>query len=167
MPSGAAAQIASPGVQHSLVAGKPEVGQLSQVYQRYALQRFGTVSDSMQSSDGEEGPAAIGKLPNGPQDKNMMAVFTCRKCDTRSAKVFSRQSYEKGIVIVQCAGCEGRHLIADRLGWFGDPTFTLDKFLEQKGEAVMRKSEEDGTLEVTPEELMGSVKARELGLVPE
>jgi len=25
-------------------------------------------------------------------------VFTCAKCDTRSVKAFSRQSYEKGLV---------------------------------------------------------------------
>ncbi len=64
-------------------------------------------------------------------------MFAGVDADTRSAKVFSRQSYEKGIVIVQCAGCQGRHLIADRLGWFGDPTFTLDQFLEQRGEGKL------------------------------
>lgn len=40
--------------------------------------------------------------------------------DTRSAKPFSKHSYEKGVVIVQCPGCKGRHLLADRLGWFGE-----------------------------------------------
>ncbi len=63
MSSSASVQSASTGVQHSLVAGKPEVGQLSQVYQRYALQRFGTASRSTQSPAGETAPSALGKLP--------------------------------------------------------------------------------------------------------
>lgn len=46
-------------------------------------------------------------------------LFTCGKCDTRAAKAFSRQSYETGVVIVECPGCSSRHLIADHLGWFG------------------------------------------------
>jgi mitochondrial protein import protein ZIM17 len=50
----------------------------------------------------------------------MAIVFTCTKCDTRSAKTFSRHSYEKGIVLIRCPGCKKPHLIADHLGWFGD-----------------------------------------------
>jgi protein import protein ZIM17 len=32
---------------------------------------------------------------------------------------FSRQAYEQGVVIVRCPACDARHLVADRLGWFG------------------------------------------------
>lgn len=52
--------------------------------------------------------------------KLMAIVFTCTKCDTRSGKTFSKQAYEKGVVIVTCGGCGGRHLVADHLGWFGE-----------------------------------------------
>ena len=68
-------------------------------------------------------------------------VFTCGRCDTRAVKGFSRQAYEHGarrarqralrlrshasppaagVVLVDCPGCNVRHLIADRKGWFGE-----------------------------------------------
>ncbi|KAA3677014.1 mitochondrial protein import protein ZIM17 [Paragonimus westermani] len=50
--------------------------------------------------------------------KNKMYIeFTCKKCNHRSKKYFSKQAYQKGIVIIRCDGCENLHLIADNLGW--------------------------------------------------
>lgn len=47
-------------------------------------------------------------------------TFTCTAdaCGHRSSHEFTKRSYTKGIVLVQCPSCKNRHLIADHLGWF-------------------------------------------------
>ncbi|MEW5308202.1 MAG: hypothetical protein WDW38_000179 [Sanguina aurantia] len=58
--------------------------------------------------------------------RSLAIVFTCGKCETRSTKSFSRQAYEKGVVIITCPGCEARHLIADNLGWLGEKGWRVE-----------------------------------------
>ncbi|KAJ3502681.1 hypothetical protein NLJ89_g8774 [Agrocybe chaxingu] len=72
-------------------------------------------------------------------------TFTCTvpNCGERSTHQFSRQAYEKGIVLVQCPGCKNRHLIADHLGWFKESTKdgklrTIEDLMKAKGEKVKR-----------------------------
>lgn len=77
---------------------------------------------------------------------------------TRTARGFSRVAYERGVVIVRCGGCDVQHLLADRLGWFGE-SGDIEDFLREKGETIRKKT--DGTLEVTEEDLMGWSKPRE------
>ena len=48
---------------------------------------------------------------------------------------FSRQAYENGIVIVRCPSCDTRHLVADRLGWFGDRG-SIEDFLKGTGKGM-------------------------------
>ena len=47
-------------------------------------------------------------------------AFTCCKCETKQARTFSKESYNKGVVLLRCGGCDNLHLIADNLGWFRD-----------------------------------------------
>ena len=76
----------------------------------------------------------------GPASGDMVAAFTCAKCETRSVKRFSKQSYLHGIVIVECPGCEVKHLLADNLGWFDDVEKNIEEILKKKGEEVIRIS---------------------------
>jgi protein import protein ZIM17 len=68
---------------------------------------------------------------------DLAMLFTCRVCETRSAKTMSRATYETGIVIVRCPKCRNLHLIADRLGWFGEPG-SVEDFLQHQGVSVRK-----------------------------
>ncbi|XP_008789563.2 uncharacterized protein LOC103707014 [Phoenix dactylifera] len=84
---------------------------------------------------------------------DLAMIFTCKVCETRSVKTLCRESFEKGVVVVRCGGCSNLHLIADRLGWFGEPG-SVEDLLAARGEEV-RKGSVD-TLNLTLEDLAGS-----------
>lgn len=96
----------------------------------------------------DNGSAALGKID---LKERMGISFTCDVCDTRSARYFSRQSYEKGVVLVECKGCNNRHLIADNLGWFDDKHVNVEDIMKEKG--GMFKRVEEGSLEISKEDL--------------
>lgn len=81
-----------------------------------------------------------------------MIAFTCKKCDTRSSHVFSKQSYQTGTVMIQCPGCKNRHLIADNLKIFDDKNVNLEQILAAKGESVATTTD-DLAFEDIPESL--------------
>jgi len=93
-------------------------------------------------------------LPENLEPRLSM-TFTCTApgCSRRSTHQFSRRAYERGIVLVQCPGCQNRHLIADHLGWFKDNTQggklpTVEDILRERGESVRRGSiSADGVVE--------------------
>ncbi|KAJ1694653.1 hypothetical protein LUZ63_011351 [Rhynchospora breviuscula] len=87
---------------------------------------------------------------------DMAMIFTCKVCETRSMKTASRESYENGVVVARCPGCNNLHLIADRLGWFGE-TGSVEDFLAAKGEDVKKGSVD--TLNFTLEDLAGTGKS--------
>ncbi|XP_027108720.1 uncharacterized protein [Coffea arabica] len=86
---------------------------------------------------------------------DLAMIFTCKVCDTRSVKTCSRASYEKGVVLARCGGCNNVHLIADRLGWFGEPG-SIEEFLAARGEEVKKGSAD--TLNLTLEDMAGKEK---------
>ena len=63
-------------------------------------------------------------------DGQLMLMYTCavEGCGTKQARTFSKSSYQKGVVLVRCEGCNNLHLIADNLGWFSpDGQYTGEK----------------------------------------
>ena len=127
------------------------------------LNRGNSSSSSSSSSSSDDNAT-------GEKKKELYMVFTCNKCETRSTKGFSKRAYNYGVVIVTCPGCESKHVVADRLGWFGEKGDVGD-FIKEKSEregsdvgdfsaeqeeraTMMRaKIEADGTLEFDEDEL--------------
>lgn len=92
--------------------------------------------------------------------KKLAIVFTCTVCDTRSAKQFTENAYQNGVVIVTCPGCQNRHLIADNLGYFQDSEdkdgWNIEKAIENMGENEnVKLVTNDNVLEVSVEDLFG------------
>ena len=84
-------------------------------------------------------------------------VFTCTVCDTRSAKQFTENSYKNGVVVVQCPGCNSKHLIADNLGMFSDQEeggWNIEKGMEKLGRQDNIKVVND-VLELSVEDVWG------------
>jgi len=71
-------------------------------------------------------------------------AFTCSKCETKQARTFSKESYEKGVVLLRCEGCDNLHLIADNLGWFRDEKVNIQKIMEEKGEKLTTNVSDEG-----------------------
>ncbi|KLT44023.1 zf-DNL-domain-containing protein, partial [Cutaneotrichosporon oleaginosum] len=108
---------------------------------------------------------STGKQPIGRVEPRLSLTFTCQAgpekeqdvCGHRSSHEFSRKSYEKGVVIIQCPECKARHLIADHLGWFNEVTGdgqhkTVEELVKAKGEKVTRgRVNFDGDIEYAPE----------------
>lgn len=97
--------------------------------------------------------------------KQLAIVFTCTKCNTRSAKQFTEQAYRNGVVLVRCPGCQNLHLIADRLGVFEDQGedgqgWDIEKAMANIGENV-RAVTNDNVLELTLQDVVGTEKMEE------
>lgn len=97
----------------------------------------------------KEGVFTLGNALEGQtvHDRMLALVFTCNKCDTRAARMFSHHAYTQGVVIIQCPGCQNYHLIADHLGWFQEGK-NVEEFMARRGEKVLRNEDLE---EVTPE----------------
>ena len=80
----------------------------------------------------------------------MMYTCAANGCNTKQARTFSKNSYQNGVVLIRCEGCNNLHLIADNLGWFEkDGQFkgnkiNVETLLKQKGENVIKFISEDG-----------------------
>jgi len=62
--------------------------------------------------------------------------FSCTICNERVAKTFSKQAYERGVVIIRCDGCSNLHLIADNLDFTGYAERNIQEIAAARGEAI-------------------------------
>eukprot|EP01120_Amphizonella_sp_Union-15-10_P005557 TRINITY_DN1652_c0_g1_i2.p1 TRINITY_DN1652_c0_g1~~TRINITY_DN1652_c0_g1_i2.p1 ORF type:complete len:169 (+),score=22.36 TRINITY_DN1652_c0_g1_i2:54-560(+) len=88
------------------------------------------------------------KTPFTKIESRLGLAFTCKVCETRSVKTFSKASYTQGVVIVICPGCDNKHLIADNLEWFG-PEKNIEEIMAKKGVPVTKLGVNDeGVIEI-------------------
>lgn len=92
-------------------------------------------------------------------ERRMLIGFTCKKCQHRTHRTMSHHAYHNGIVLIECGGCQSRHLIADNLGWFKDTPNAARKIEEMTMEVgEIRKSleltegESEGLIELLKDE---------------
>ncbi|CAF2156019.1 unnamed protein product [Rotaria magnacalcarata] len=129
-------------------------------HHRNLLRKFSSQSDDKIS----QSKIPLANINKAEESKRMGIQFTCKVCNHKLQKTFTRQSYEQGVVIIRCDSCSNLHLIADNLGWFKDLTQdgkfkNIAQMLQAKGETIYRvsvtPSNDESTLDekVTTEKL--------------
>ncbi|CAG9475953.1 unnamed protein product [Plasmodium vivax] len=107
----------------------------------------GDASDVI-TTDGMKNEAAAEQGRDKTTKEYMVLMFTCKICEKKSAKKFSKQAYNNGVVIIRCPSCEKLHLVSDQLGWFQEGKTNIEDILKQKGESVIRKFSYNNLLEI-------------------
>lgn len=95
----------------------------------------------------------VGGPGTGIKDGDMAIIYTCKVCSTRSMKRFTKWSYTRGVVIVQCPGCKNLHLIADNLGWISNSGKNIEDFARERGIPITKTTSGDLMLAIPSEEV--------------
>jgi mitochondrial protein import protein ZIM17 len=68
----------------------------------------------------------------------LMIMFTCKVCQQRQGRTYSKCAYELGLVLIRCEGCKNLKLIADNLGWFREKQLNVEQLMSEQGKKVYR-----------------------------
>ncbi len=85
----------------------------------------------------------------------MIIMYTCKVCNTRSAKKISKNGYENGVVIVRCSCCQSKHLIADNMGVFEDAGWNIHDYLSSKEGENSKFVVDDDVFELSLKDVVG------------
>lgn len=69
---------------------------------------------------------------------NYVIIYTCKVCETRQSRSFTKQAYHKGVVIVKCECCANHHLIADNLKWFENDSVNIEDLVKRNNESIIK-----------------------------
>ncbi|KAF9479576.1 zf-DNL-domain-containing protein [Pholiota conissans] len=134
----------TPGTTASLSTSSSAPNTASKSTPLLAPQESSDGSSSNGSAKSANATTTSQSLP-AKMEPRLQITFTCtaNDCGERSTHQFTKQAYEKGVVLVQCPKCKNRHLIADHLGWFSHATQDgklprIEDILREKGEKVQR-----------------------------
>jgi len=154
---------APPAASEPVPTSPPRIAEMAALF---TCNVCGALPEGERRSDGRRGDSPSGARLSSLNKPPVLSPSSVSS-DHRSAHGFSRAAYERGVVIVTCASCASRHLLSDRLGWFGEAG-GVEKFLAERegggGGGVRERAVTGsgggagGTLELTAEELDGWTK---------
>jgi len=115
----------------------------------------GIIKESSNNDNNNTSSEVLSDIPGAQTGgKKLAIVYTCTVCGTRSAKQFTEQAYRHGVVMVRCPGCENLHLIADRLGFFEEESWDIEKAMTRMGEQVTAIND-DNVFQLTLKDVLG------------
>ena len=123
-----------------------------------------TTSSTISTSIDFPGVSASANGLSSQPPQLMLAVYTCKVCETRSARRITKAAYERGSVLLCCPGCKKLHVLSDHLGYFDDATVDAAKILEERGEIVRRVTSSDALLELLTEDDINVFKSITKGI---